>query len=321
MSEVYANGHEVSAKKDSNKSMGAMPDVCMSPPSPPAGPIPIPYPNFAQGSKTHDGTKSVKIGKKQVGIKNKSNYKKSKGNEAATRNFGMNVITHTISGKMQHAKWSMDVKFEGKNVIRQFDLTTHNHSNPPGGAATINGGRFKKAPLKEADCKALDNQNKKARAERHPKTGKTAKGETIVSSRYDDPGGEAYKINSASHMSKFTKTNGWAHGYKNKDGSFKPTKICKEADFKYSNRGKCQSPPCHAESRIIESLFNKFGPNPRGTLMLRISHRSKTRPKRAKNRPCHHCKEMLCAAQKCGLKIVLCTSPKSKPHKLHCKKK
>ncbi|HME70682.1 MAG TPA: DUF4150 domain-containing protein, partial [Myxococcota bacterium] len=133
MSDVFANGHEVSAKADSNKSMGAMPDVCLSPPSPPAGPIPIPYPNFADGSDTSDGTKTVMIAGKEVGIKDSSNYKQSKGDEAATKSLGMNVISHTIQGKMKHAAWSMDVKFEGENAIRQLDLTTHNHMDPSGG--------------------------------------------------------------------------------------------------------------------------------------------------------------------------------------------
>ena len=38
---VFANGREVSAEKDDNRTMGAMPDVCLSPPSPPAGPVPV----------------------------------------------------------------------------------------------------------------------------------------------------------------------------------------------------------------------------------------------------------------------------------------
>jgi hypothetical protein len=124
---VFANGKEISAKKDDNKSTCAMPDVCLSPPSPPAGPIPIPYPNTAQASDTTDGSKSVKIGGDMVGLKNSSNYKKSTGDEAATKSLGMGVVTHTIQGKMLHAAWSMDVKIEGANVIRHMDITTHNH--------------------------------------------------------------------------------------------------------------------------------------------------------------------------------------------------
>jgi hypothetical protein len=98
----------------------------LSPPAPPAGPIPIPYPNFAKASDTSSGTKTVKIGGGEVGIKNNSNYKTSKGDEAATRAQGMGVQTHTIQGKMSFAAWSFDVKFEGKNAIRHMDITQHN---------------------------------------------------------------------------------------------------------------------------------------------------------------------------------------------------
>ena len=125
---VFANGNEISAKNDDNKSICAMPDVCLSPPSPPAGPIPVPYPNTADASDTADGSRTVKIGGAEVGMKNSSNYKKSTGDEAATKSFGMGVVTHTIQGKMVHAAWSMDVKVEGANVVRHMDITTHNHT-------------------------------------------------------------------------------------------------------------------------------------------------------------------------------------------------
>src|SRR5258708_5513297 len=99
---VFANGKEISAKKDGNKSIAAMPDVCLSPPAPPAGPVPIPYPNKAETADTSDGSKTVKIGGDEVGMKNSSNYKKSTGDEAATKSFGMNLTTATIQGKMKH---------------------------------------------------------------------------------------------------------------------------------------------------------------------------------------------------------------------------
>lgn len=124
---VYANGREISAAKDANQSLGAMPDVCLSPPSPPAGPIPIPYPNFSRAADTSAGAKTVKVGGDQVGIKDSSNYKRSKGDEAATRTLGMGVQTHTIQGKMYFAAWSFDIKIEGKNAIRHMDITQHNY--------------------------------------------------------------------------------------------------------------------------------------------------------------------------------------------------
>ena len=125
---VFANGREVSAKKDDNMSPGAMPDTCLSPPSPPAGPIPIPYPNFSSAADTDDGTRTVKIGGEQASIKNSSTYKKSNGDEAATKSFGMGVMSHQISNTTYFSSWSMDVKFEGENAARQLDMTTHNNT-------------------------------------------------------------------------------------------------------------------------------------------------------------------------------------------------
>jgi len=125
--DVFANGREVSACKDDNQILGAMPDVCMSPPSPPAGPIPIPYPNFAKAADTNDGTRDVKIGGDQAGIKSDSNFKQCNGDEAATKSFGANVGSHCIQGKTVAQAWSFDVKFEGKNALRLMDLTTNNN--------------------------------------------------------------------------------------------------------------------------------------------------------------------------------------------------
>lgn len=124
---VYANGREVSAMKDGNESLAAMPDVCLSPPSPPAGPIPIPYPNFSKAKDVSNGTRTVKVGGEQVSIKNTSDYKKSQGDAAATRTLGMGVMSHQIERKTFFAAWSFDVKFEGDNAVRHLDLTTHNN--------------------------------------------------------------------------------------------------------------------------------------------------------------------------------------------------
>lgn len=124
---VFANGREVSASKDSNQVIAAMPDVCLSPPGPPAGPIPLPYPDFSKAADTNEGARTVKIGGDQVGIKNNSNYKQCKGDEAATRSFGMNVGSHCLGGKTIAQAWSFDVKFEGKNALRLLDLTTNNN--------------------------------------------------------------------------------------------------------------------------------------------------------------------------------------------------
>ena len=63
---VFANGMEIVHKAGSNKVIAAFPDVCMSPPSPPAGPVPVPYPDTSMSDDLKRGSKSVKIGGQPV---------------------------------------------------------------------------------------------------------------------------------------------------------------------------------------------------------------------------------------------------------------
>jgi hypothetical protein len=128
---VYANGMSIACKAASGKTIAAMPDVCLSPPTPPAGPIPIPYPNTAMASDTDGGSKTVQIGGQEVMLKDQSTFKKSSGDEAATKSLGMGVVTHQIQGKANFVAWSMDVKFEGQNVPRHLDLMGHNEASSP----------------------------------------------------------------------------------------------------------------------------------------------------------------------------------------------
>ena len=124
---VFANAREMSCAKDDTHVLGAMPDVCLSPPSPPAGPVPIPYPNFAQASDTSKGARSVQVGGDQVGKEGESNYSKCSGDEAATQSLGMNIIDHCIQSKTVAQSYSFDVKVEGKNAVRLLDLTLNNN--------------------------------------------------------------------------------------------------------------------------------------------------------------------------------------------------
>lgn len=134
--DVYANGREISCKAADGKSICAFPDVCLTPPPPPAGYIPVPYPNTAFASDATNGSRTVQISGKEVMLKNKSYFKKSTGDEAATRGSPMGVLTHTITGKAYFTSWSMDVKIEGENVDRHLDLTTHNHQSFPSNTTT-----------------------------------------------------------------------------------------------------------------------------------------------------------------------------------------
>ena len=131
--DVFANGREVSCKAADGKSICAFPDVCMTPPENPATPpgVPIPYPNTGMASDTTSGSKKVKVSGKEVMLKNKSYFKKSIGDEAGCA-AKKGVVTSTNRGKVYFNSWSMDVKFEGENVIRHLDLTTHNHASQTG---------------------------------------------------------------------------------------------------------------------------------------------------------------------------------------------
>ena len=118
MSNVFANGREVSGKATPNKTIAAFPDVCLSPPPPPAGPVPIPYPNFGMASDTTDGCSSVFVGGKEAGKKNASKYSKITGDEPATNGFGAGVVSHKITGPLKFAAYSFDVMFEGSGAER-----------------------------------------------------------------------------------------------------------------------------------------------------------------------------------------------------------
>jgi hypothetical protein len=130
--DVFANGREISCKAADGKAICAFPDVCFTPPQTPATPpgVPIPYPNTGMASDATNGSKKVKISNKEVMLKNKSYFKKSSGDEAGSAPK-KGVVTSKIQGKVYFNAWSIDVKFEGENVVRHFDLTTHNHSSPP----------------------------------------------------------------------------------------------------------------------------------------------------------------------------------------------
>jgi hypothetical protein len=134
--QVYANGMEIACKAANGKTIAALPDVCLSPPSPPAGPVPIPYPNTAYATDTTEGSKTVQISGKEVMLKDKSYFKQSTGNEAATKSLGMGVVTHTIQGKVSFTSWSMDVKIEDENAVRHLDLTLHNEMSLPANTPT-----------------------------------------------------------------------------------------------------------------------------------------------------------------------------------------
>jgi hypothetical protein len=145
--DVFANTNEISCKKSGHTVLAQFPDVCWSPPSPPAGPIPVPYPDTSFAKDMRNGSKTVKIKGGEIMLKDQSFYKTAPlGDEAATQGLGANVITHVITGKTYFVAWSMDVKVEGLNVCRHLDLTTSNDTSPTYGTGPtqISGGEAAK---------------------------------------------------------------------------------------------------------------------------------------------------------------------------------
>ncbi len=155
--EVYANGMAIACASGDGKVVAAFPSVCQSPPGPPAGPIPVPYPLTSHSRDLKAGSKRVRIGGKPVALQGQSYYQsKPLGNEAATRSFGASILTHQVAGKTQFASGSIDVKFEGKKVCRHLDATTSNHGSEPGEGPTVNLETAKPAkpdkPVKHEVC-------------------------------------------------------------------------------------------------------------------------------------------------------------------------
>jgi hypothetical protein len=111
--------------KDSNGITVAFPDVCKTPS--PAGPVPIPYPNIARSADMAQGTSTVEVQGSPVCVKD-SNFSTSTGDEAGSAG---GVASGTTKGKAEFVNYSFDVKFEGKNVARAFDLMLHNDRNTP----------------------------------------------------------------------------------------------------------------------------------------------------------------------------------------------
>lgn len=144
---VFANGLEVSAKKQGCKVIAAFPDTCFTPPQTPATPpgVPVPYPNFGTDGDLASGSGTVKIDGGEVSQENSSKFSKVTGDEAGSAPK-KGIITSNKGGGAYAKKWSMDVKVEGKGVVRFSDLATTNHSSDPGDdapwviTATMNRG-------------------------------------------------------------------------------------------------------------------------------------------------------------------------------------
>lgn len=244
---VFANGMEIAHKAGAGKVIAAFPDVCLSPPPPPAGPVPIPYPNTSSATDLRDGSSTVQIGGKPLALKGQSFYQSSPlGNEAATRNFGAAVLTHTISGKTYFQASSMDVLVEGKPVCRHLDITTCNHASYPGSTPPMpnaegmsQGGVEGEDESKCPCCKGQLHDNQK-----DPDTGKPYK-----RCKEEDWYGGAVKVHDkkVADMHKFLADKpGWASLPGNQlkiDETLRKQKDAHEAMAKLKE-ARTKSPPC-----------------------------------------------------------------------------
>lgn len=120
---TFANSRGIAHKGSGGMSI-VFPDVCKTP-VPPAGPIPIPYPNIGMASDTSSGPKKVTTDGKMPMTKG-AKYSKSSGDEPGTAG---GVISSVNRGVCEYMLYSFDVKFEGKNVCRLGDPLFHNKKN------------------------------------------------------------------------------------------------------------------------------------------------------------------------------------------------
>ena len=121
---ILVNKLGLTYKSTIGLSTATLPDVCKTPS--PGGPVPIPYPNFANQGTLTKGTKTVKAkNNKMIAVKG-SRYAMSTGDEPGTVG---GVKSSTFK---QHTDWitySFDVKMDGKNACRHTDKKFHNKKN------------------------------------------------------------------------------------------------------------------------------------------------------------------------------------------------
>jgi uncharacterized Zn-binding protein involved in type VI secretion len=120
---VLVNGLGLTHKGSVGVSMATLPDVCKTPS--PGGPVPIPYPNFAQHSSLSNGTTTVKVKGNIIAVKG-SHYSRSNGDEAGTAG---GVKSNVNMKATDWITYSFDVKMDGKNACRNTDKKFHNNQN------------------------------------------------------------------------------------------------------------------------------------------------------------------------------------------------
>jgi uncharacterized Zn-binding protein involved in type VI secretion len=115
---TIVNGLTVVHKASDGIAIASAPDVCKTPPTP----LPLPYPNIALSSDLANGTVTVLVDGQSVALKD-SEFSTSSGDEPGTVG---GIISGVNKGKAKFSSYSMDVRFEGRNVARLSDSMTMN---------------------------------------------------------------------------------------------------------------------------------------------------------------------------------------------------
>lgn len=111
--------------KKSQGTVFAFPDACKTPT--PGGPVPIPYPNIGQSADIANGSSKVMVNGAAAFVKG-SSISATSGDEAGSAG---GVASSKTKGKAEPQMYSFDVKFEGKNLVRNFDPFIGNDKNTP----------------------------------------------------------------------------------------------------------------------------------------------------------------------------------------------
>lgn len=320
---VFANGLGVSGKATDNKTLAAMPDVCLSPPPPPAGPVPIPYPNFGMASDTTDGCTSVFIKGKEAGKKNASKYSKITGDEPATRSFGASVVTHNITGPLKFEAYSFDVIFEGGGADRFTDLTSTNHSNPGSGFNASIDKPAPPIPPTTADCKAMRTtlnedrdvvqQQVEAEAPAFQSASLEANSESgTLATAITSPGGQSFGCSNQLLADRLQRVSDRAYPTDtvNNYKAYEPTKskACGGSPAIVHPTGRHSR---HAEMNILNKIDWKKSPP--STITFAISYPAAGDNGGKPDLPCPVCQETINKVCACVEQIYICDAKSNKP--------
>jgi Domain of unknown function (DUF4150) len=109
------------ATKKGGKAMGG-PDVCKTPPAPP---VPTPYPNMGDVSSSDDTISKVVMENKETVVES-STIPSSKGDEAGTLK---GMVSQTNRDQIAFKRYSSKVYAQGKKIVFHTVPTAHNGSN------------------------------------------------------------------------------------------------------------------------------------------------------------------------------------------------